>query len=129
GRVMADDDDSEKTESASERRMGEAADEGQIPLGRELNAVAGFAAGTIALMAVGRPLRDSLIRLVASAAGGLSSPDLPHLAPTRARPLSRTLAACGAAGAAGALAYLGQTQGRIWPHLVLPDLTKVWSGG
>jgi flagellar biosynthesis protein FlhB len=45
------------------------------------------------------------------------------------RPLALTLVACSAAAAAGAIAYLGQTKGRIWPHLVLPDLTKVFSGG
>jgi len=126
---MADDDDSEKTEAASERRMGEAAEQGQIPLGRELNAVAGFAAGTIALVAVGKPLRDALLRLIAASAGGLASPDLARLGPLIGRPLALVLSACAAAGAAGALAYLTQTKGRIWPHLVLPDLSKLASGG
>jgi flagellar biosynthetic protein FlhB len=122
-------DDDDKTEAASAKRVEEAAEEGQIPLGREINAVAGFAAGTFALVTVGAPLRDALIRLVAASAGGLSSPDIIKLMPLMARPLGLVLAACAAAGAAGAVAYLAQTHGRIWPHMVLPDLSKVFSGG
>src|SRR4029079_3739000 len=127
---MADDsDDDDKTESASAKRVGEALEEGQIPLGREINAVAAFAVGTAALMTVGVPLRDSLIRLFAASAGGLASPDLARLQPLLARPLGLALTACAAAVAAAAIAYLVQTRGRIWPHLVLPDLSKVFSGG
>jgi flagellar biosynthetic protein FlhB len=126
---MADDDDSEKTEAATDKRINEAAEEGQIPIGREVNAVAGFAAGTIALTAIGAPLRDALLRLVAASAGGLDAPDLRKLQPLLARPLALAMAACAVAGAAGALAYLLQTKGRVWPELAIPDLTKVFSGG
>jgi flagellar biosynthesis protein FlhB len=126
---MADGDDDDKTESASAKRIGEAIEEGQIPLGREINAVAAFAVGTAALMTVGAPLRDALIRLFAASAGGLASPDLARLQPLIARPLALALTACAAAGGAGAVAYLVQTRARIWPHLVLPDLSKVVSGG
>jgi len=126
---MAEDSDDDKTEAASAKRIGEALEEGQLPLGREINAVAGFTVGTAALMAVGTPLRDALIRLVAASAGGLSSPDVARLQPLLARPLMLALTACAAAGAAGAAAYLIQTRARVWPHLILPDLTKVFSGG
>jgi len=126
---MAEDSDEDKTEAASAKRIGEAMEEGQLPLGREINAVAGFAVGTAALMSVGTPLRDALIRLFAASAGGLSSPDVARLLPLLARPLVLALTACAAAGAAGATAYLIQTRARVWPHLVLPDLTKVFSGG
>jgi flagellar biosynthetic protein FlhB len=125
---VADDSDGEKTE-LSAKRVGEAHEQGQIPIGREINAVAAFAAGTIALMTVGVPLRDSLIRLVAASAGGLSSPDLARLQPLLARPLSLALTACAAAGGAGAVAFLVQTRAQIWPHLAMPDLSKVFSGG
>jgi len=126
---MADESDEDKTEAPSAKRINEAIDEGQLPLGREINAVAGFAVGAAALMSVGTPLRDALIRLVAASAGGLSSPDVARLQPLIARPLVLALTACAAAGAAGAAAYLIQTRARIWPHLILPDLTKVFSGG
>jgi flagellar biosynthesis protein FlhB len=126
---MADDSDEDKTEAPSAKRINEAIEEGQLPLGRELNAVAGFAVGAAALMSVGTPLRDALIRLVAASAGGLSSPDVARLQPLIARPLMLALTACAAAGAAGAAAYLVQTRARVWPHLILPDLGKVFSGG
>jgi flagellar biosynthesis protein FlhB len=127
---MADDaGDDDKTEAASAKRIGQAYEEGQIPLGREVNAVAGFAAGTMALVAVGTPLRDSLIRLFAASAGGLSSPDLRDLAPLLARPMRLALTACLAAGVAGAVAFLVQTKAQIWPERALPDLGKVFSGG
>jgi flagellar biosynthetic protein FlhB len=124
----ADDSDEDKTESPSGKRLGEALEQGQIPLGKEINAVAGFAAGTAALMAVGAPLRDSLIRLFAASAGGLESPDLTRLQPMLARPMVLALTACAAAGGAGAVAYLIQTRAQIWPELVLPDLSKIWAG-
>ena len=125
---MADEPEEDKTETSA-KRVNEAMDEGQLPLGREINAVAGFSVGAAALMSVGTPLRDALIRLVAASAGGLSSPDVARLQPLLARPLILALSACAAAGAAGAAAYLVQTRARIWPHLALPDLSKVFSGG
>ena len=125
----ADDAQEDKTESASGKRLGEALEEGQIPLGKEINAVASFTVGTLALMSVGVPLRDALIRLFAASAGGLASPDLARLQPLLARPLTLALTACAAAGGAGAAAYLVQTRAQIWPHLVMPDFGKLWSGG
>src|SRR6266700_1201510 len=106
---MADDSDEDKTESPSAKRIGEALEEGQVPLGREIVTVAAFAVGTAALMTVGAPLRDALIRLVAASAGGLESPDLARLQPLIARPLGLMMAACAAAAAAGAIAILIQT--------------------
>jgi flagellar biosynthesis protein FlhB len=127
---LADDDAAEdKTEGPSAKRLNEAHDQGQLPLGREINAVAAFAVGTVALMKVGVPLRDSLIGLVAASAGGLASPDVARLQPLLARPLMLALSACAAAGLAGAVAYLVQTRAQIWPHLAMPDLSKVFSGG
>ena len=127
---MADGDAQEdKTEAPSQRRMNEALSKGQIPIGREINAVAGFAAGTVALMTVGTPLRDSLIRLVAVSAEGLSSPTptMTNLIPYLQRPLSLTLSACAAAAVAGSVAYLAQTKGRLWIDRVLPDIGRVFS--
>jgi flagellar biosynthesis protein FlhB len=126
---MADESAEDKTEAASDRRIGQAWEEGQIPIGREINTVAAFAAGAVALIQLGRPLRDALIRLVAASAGGLDAPDVAKLQPLLARPLALALTACAAAGAAGAIAYLAQTRGHLWPNLVLPDLGKVFSGG
>ena len=128
---MAGEGQEDKTESPSARRMNEAQGKGQIPIGKEINAVAGFAAGTLALMSVGGGLRDSLIKLVAATVEGLSSPTPPlrHLFPLMQRPLALALSACAAAGAAGAAVYLFQTKGQIWIDRAIPDLGRVFSLG
>jgi flagellar biosynthesis protein FlhB len=124
--------DEDKSEAASQKRLDKAFEEGNVPLGRDFNAVLGFAAGTMALMAVGGSLRDSLVRLVAASAEGLGAGSLSSpraLLPLITRPLMIAGSACLAAAAAGGIAYAAQTRGRIWPHLVMPDLTRVFSGG
>lgn len=129
--MAADDAQEDKTEAPSQRRLDEALNKGQIPLGREINAVAGFAAGATALMMVGGPLRDSLIRMMAASAEGLSSPtpSVSHLVPYLQRPLSLALSACAAAAGAGAVAYLAQTKGQLWIDRIIPDLGRVFSMG
>jgi flagellar biosynthetic protein FlhB len=81
---------------------------------------------------VGGSLRDALIRLVAAAAGGLEAGDgaSPRaLFPLLGRPLLIAGTACVVAAIAGALAYVSQTKGGIWPNLAMPDLSRVFSGG
>ena len=68
---MAEDGE-DRTEAASARRLSEATSEGKVPIGRDINAVAGFAAGTVALISVAAPIRDALIRLVATSAGSFT---------------------------------------------------------
>jgi flagellar biosynthetic protein FlhB len=122
----------DRSEAASEKRLEKAAEEGNIPLGRDLNAVAGFLGGTVALLSLGGPLRDALVRLLASASSGIgtAASDSPRLLlPLLARPVLIAGAVCATAAATGALAYVVQTRGRVWTHLALPDLSRVFSGG
>ncbi|MES1206064.1 MAG: EscU/YscU/HrcU family type III secretion system export apparatus switch protein [Pseudomonadota bacterium] len=122
----------DKTEAPSHKRLQDAANKGNVPLGRDFNAVAGFVAGTAALVAVGGPLRDSLVRLVTASAEGLGlgpSVSPRSLLPMVAKPLLIAGSACAAAAVAGALAYVVQTKGRLWPELAMPDLSRVFSGG
>lgn len=130
---MAEESSSEdRTEAPSQKRLDKAFEEGNVPLGKDFNAVAGFAAGTLALMVVGGPLRDALVRLIAASAEGLesaSSSGPRALFPLAVRPLMLGLGALVAAAAAGVVAYVAQTKGRIWPQLALPDLSRVFSGG
>jgi flagellar biosynthetic protein FlhB len=122
----------DKTEAASHKRLEKAFEEGNIPLGREFNAVAGFAAGTMALVIVGGTLRDALVRLSIASAEGLSAGAAANprsLMPLLGRPLMIAGTACVAAAVAGAVAYIAQTRGRLWMNLAMPDLTRVFSGG
>ena len=131
---MADEESSkeDRTEAPSHKRIQKAFDEGSVPLGREFNAVAGFAAGTAALVTLGGPLQKSLIRLVRASVENLahSGTDLPRtLVPLLGRPLILTAGVAAAAAVAGSLAYVVQTHGRVWWNLAMPDLTRVFSGG
>jgi flagellar biosynthesis protein FlhB len=130
---MAEDSPQEdRTEAASHKRLQTAFDDGNIPIGREFNAVAGFAVGAMVLVAVGGSLRDALVRLIVASAEGMgagsaSSPRT--LAPLVGRPLLIAGTACVAAAAAGVLAFVPQTRGRLWMKLAMPDLSRVFSGG
>jgi flagellar biosynthesis protein FlhB len=130
---MADDSPQEdRTEAASQKRLQKAHEEGNVPLGRDFNAVAGFAAGTMALLSFGGGIRDGLIKLSAAMAGGLAAgwkAEPRSLLPLVGAPLLQVFAVCGIAAAAGALAYLSQTRGGFWPNLAMPDLSRVLGGG
>ena len=122
----------DKTEAASSKRLEKAHEEGNLPLGRDFNAVAGFVAGTFALMTFGIGIRDGLVKLAvasseALAAGWEGNPR--SLIPLIARPLLAAGAVCGIAALAGALAYVSQTRGGFWLSLAMPDISRVFSGG
>lgn len=122
----------DRTEAPSAKRLEKAFEEGQIPLGRDFNAVAGFAAGTAVLVAFGGTLRDALVRLITASAEALhgaptASPRT--LFPLMVKPLAVAGGACVAAALAGAISYVAQTRGRIWPNLAMPDLSRVFQGG
>jgi flagellar biosynthesis protein FlhB len=122
----------DRTEAPSAKRLEKAFEEGNVPLGKDFNAVAGFAAGTLALMVVGGPLRDSLVRLITVMAEGLESGSASGpraLFPLAARPLLYVIGSATVAALAGSISYVAQTKGRLWAHLALPDLSRVFSGG
>jgi flagellar biosynthesis protein FlhB len=122
----------DKTEAPSAKRLEKAFEEGQVPLGRDFNAVAGFAAGTAVLVMFGGTLRNSLIKAITASAealgtGATSSPR--SLFPLMVQPLLIAGGAGAAAALAGSIAYIAQTRGRIWPQLAMPDLSRVFQGG
>ena len=119
----------DKTEQASQKRLQQAAEKGQIALSKDAVTVASLAAGLVALAAVAAPLRDSLVDLFGATARGLPEASLSTIASLLARPALLALGAC-AAGAAGGLAATAiQTRGRVWPHLAAPDPERLWQGG
>jgi len=122
----------DRTEAPSHKRLEKAFEQGSVPIGRDASAVAGFTAGTLALLALGTPLRDALIRAVTAGARGLASgPTLTPraLIPLLAKPALLVAGVATAAAVAGGMAYVAQTRGRVWLNLALPDLSRVFSGG
>lgn len=127
---MADEQDREsRTEPASAQRLQRARDEGQLPLGHDAPLVAGLAAATVTLVALGAPLRTGLTELFAAVAGGLHESSFARLPALSARPAAAALAVCAAAALASALATLVQTRGGFWGHLAAPDVTRLFSPG
>lgn len=119
----------DKTEQASQKRLQQAAEKGQIALSKDAVTVASLGAGLVALAAVAVPLRDALVDLFGATARGLDGASASDLATLLARPALLGLAAC-AAGAAGAIAATAaQTRGRVWPQLAAPDPERLWQAG
>jgi flagellar biosynthetic protein FlhB len=113
----------DQTEVASERRLQRLAEEGNIPVGRDISAFGAFAAALLALVAMGGTLGQALVARISATferLGEAPSPDawVPVLA------LGGAVACAAAFGAAVPL--LAQTQGRIWPQLAMPDLNRLW---
>jgi flagellar biosynthesis protein FlhB len=118
----------DKTEPASERRLRQAREEGNVALGRDAVGVAALAAGAATLIAVGPTLRDALVMLVAASARTLATGQPRELVPLLWRPAALLIAACAAAATAAAVAAVVQTRGGLWGNLALPDFSRVFGG-
>jgi flagellar biosynthesis protein FlhB len=119
----------DKTEDASHRRLQQARDQGNLPIGRDLVGLAGFAAGCLTLLACGPALRDALITVVAASARALDTARAGELLPLLLRPALLALAVPTAVAVAAGVAGVAQTGGGFWPELTLPDPSRLFSGG
>ncbi len=121
---MSDDSDQDsKTEAASERRLQQLAEEGNIPVGRDVAAAGAMAAGLTALIALASRLGPLLVdRIVSSVTDLEAAPSLDAWLPV----IGLGFAVLAAAAAGGALPMVVQTKGRVWTNLALPDLSRLW---
>jgi len=121
---VSDDHDREsKTEAASERRLQQLADEGQIPLGRDVAAAGAFAAGLTALFALAGKLGPMLVDGIVTSVTQLGArPSLDAWLPA----IGFGFAVVAAAAAGGAVPLIVQTKGRVWSNLAVPDLSRIW---
>ncbi len=117
-----------RTEQASGRRLEQARDEGQVPMGRDAAMVAALLAGAAGMYLLAGSFRSGTASLFAGTLRAL--PDTPFrlLPGLAARPAAAARGACLLAAAAAAAATLAQTRGGFWPHLALPDLARVFQG-
>jgi flagellar biosynthesis protein FlhB len=121
--------DAESRTERSERRILQAWDEGQIPIGRELIQVGSVGFAVAALVFLGGSIRNAMVRAVTESYGALEQAPFRILPKLLALPALGAAAVCVAAAAGGSIATLVQTRGRIWPERPLPDLTRLWGGG
>ncbi|MBK9518782.1 MAG: EscU/YscU/HrcU family type III secretion system export apparatus switch protein [Anaeromyxobacter sp.] len=127
---MADEeaDQEEKTEAPSGKRMGQAQERGDLPMGRDVAPVAGLLAATVAMVVLGPALRGSLSSLFSGVTATVDRTPFGDLPALMAQPIGLTLAVCAAAAAGAALATLAQTKGGFWSEKIEPDFTRLWQG-
>ncbi len=124
---MAEDEESRTEQSA--KRIQEAWEEGQVPLGRDAPLVVSLAAGTAALLLVGGALRAGFVHAVEEAMGALAGTPFGILPRLAALPAAAAAAICAAAAAGSAIVTLTQTKGTFWPDRWVPDLGRLFNPG
>jgi flagellar biosynthesis protein FlhB len=126
---MADAEDQEqRTEEPSGKRISDAYAEGQVPMGHDLVLAAGSAAGWVALIAIAGLLRDAITAMFHQAAASVAETPFRGLAGLAARPVVLTLIVAAAAAFAIGLATVVQTKGGFWLERVAPDPARLASG-
>ena len=126
---MADAEDQEqRTEQPSGRRISEAYAEGQVPMGHDLVLAAGSAAGWITLIATAGLLRDAIADMFHQAAASVGNTPFRGLVGLAARPALLALTVCAATAAAVSISTFAQTKGGFWPERVFPDPSRVFGG-
>jgi flagellar biosynthesis protein FlhB len=124
---MADEDEDDRSEAASEQRLDQAYERGDVPLGRDVVTTVSLGAGLFAVLTLGPALGDSLLRSFALALGQADRPNLLLLPGLLAGPLWRGLAVVAASAAAAVVATLAQTRGGFWPERVVPEVDRLFS--
>jgi len=121
-------DQENRTEQPSGRRLAKAREEGTVPLGRDVTLLAASAATGTGIWLLASSLRNGIQALVAGSLRTLPETPFRSLPGLAAGPAGLTLACC-LLGAGGALAAtLLQTGGGFWPQRALPDLSRVFHG-
>ncbi len=123
---MSDEQD-DLAQQPSAKRLERAREQGQVPLGRDAPLVAALAAGAGALLILGGAFRTGLVHAVEGVAGALPSTPFRALPQLAAGPAAAAAAVCAAAAVGGTLVTLVQTKGEFWPHLPLPDFSRIFN--
>ncbi len=127
---MADEsegDQDQRTEEASEKRLAQAFEEGDLALSKELAGTGAFVAGCVALMVVAPKLQQALIGLVRQTvqlAPGAPFRSLPTLITPLALPAAMVMLVVATVGAALTLV---QTRAHVWDDKASPDLSRLFS--
>jgi flagellar biosynthetic protein FlhB len=124
---VADEENDNKTEQASEKRLRDAHEKGEVPVGRDAVMAASLAATAYALQSAAPRIRDGLTLLLQHCLESAHETPFHDLLIYAARPVGLTLTAC----AAGPIAAIGltfaQTRGGFWLEKSLPDFERLFS--
>jgi flagellar biosynthesis protein FlhB len=127
--VAEDENGQDRTEQPSGRRLDRAREEGRVPMGRDAGLVAGLGVSAVALLLLGGNIRAGLVRAVSTAVQELPGTNFALVRDLLWEPAWGVFGVCAAAAVAGAAATIAQTGGGLWPHLVLPDVSRLWGAG
>lgn len=125
--MASDEEEDSKTEAASERRLQQAFENGDIALSRDLPTAAALMAGAITLAATAGNLQGGMTRLVAQTVTMTATTPfatLPGLIVPVVAQLGLVLVAAAAAGLATTFV---QTRAYLWTEKAEPDLSRVFS--
>jgi flagellar biosynthetic protein FlhB len=125
---MAEDDE-ERTEEASDHRVSEAHNEGNVPVSRDATTIAGLAAAAAVLVAVAPALERGLLNCYRQAFTHMGDGKLSDFAGPAIPVLGYMLLVIVAAAGTSAAAVLFQTGFGVWLEKALPDLTRLGGGG
>jgi flagellar biosynthesis protein FlhB len=103
-------------------------DEGQVAIGRDAIAFASFAGGVGALLLAGQAFSQSIAELLTTTLRSLPEGGAGALQAGIARPIFLAFSVTAASCIAGCAAAVTQTQGYVWPHLAMPDFSRLFQG-
>jgi flagellar biosynthesis protein FlhB len=121
-------DQENKTELPSARRLQQAREKGQVAIGHDAAMVAAMGAGIWGLWLVGGRFQSDLLSLFSGTVRALPETPFAQILSLAAGPAAAVLGAASLAAAAAFAMTMVQTQGGVWPHLALPDLTRIVAG-
>jgi flagellar biosynthesis protein FlhB len=117
-----------KTEQASPRRLQEAREKGQVPLGHDAVMVLAMAGCAWGLSLVAGRFQWGLVSLFQESLRSLPETPFHRILPLAIGPAAAVIAVASMAAAAACVATMTQTQGGLWLHLALPDLERLVGG-
>ncbi len=122
-----EDDQEQRTEDPSERRLAQAFEEGDVALSKELVMLGAFIAGTLVLVTVAPAFKRALTTLVSETvrlAPSAPFATLPTLLVPLAIPVVTTVLTIAAVGIALTFA---QTRAHLWDDRATPDFSRLFS--
>lgn len=125
---MSDESQDDRTEAASERRLQQAWERGEIALGRDAVAAASIAGGMAAILGLAQPLRDSLVALLRQNFSAVAHSGAPVTSGAEMHVAMLAGIICGSAALSAVVASIAQTKGGVWMDQVMPDLTRLGGG-
>ena len=126
---MAETSAEDRKHDPSQRKLDRAREEGQVAVGRDLVMVAVLLTGGLTLLFVAPEWWRGVVLLVRRSARPDVTGNVGVLLPFFVRPLLLVLGVALATAFAGVAATLAQTQFGFWPQRIVPDFSRLVSGG